>query len=166
MMNKEKGFTLIELMIVVAIIAVIAAIAIPSLMQSRMAANETKAVGALKAYGSAQAIYQRRKQVYANDFTLLNTDMALIDSSFAGAKKGLATEVPYSGYLFVDLLTGLNYNYEYALGAEAAAYDKTGVMTYFTDQTGVMWQKDTGAGFTGTTVPTAPDANGWAVVGK
>jgi prepilin-type N-terminal cleavage/methylation domain-containing protein len=56
---RTKGFTLIELMIVVAIIAIIAAIAIPSLLRSRMAANETAAAAATKAFAEAQEIFHR-----------------------------------------------------------------------------------------------------------
>ena len=55
----KKGLTLIELMIVVAIIAIIAAIAIPNLLRSRMAANEVAAVAACKAFCTAEDIYRR-----------------------------------------------------------------------------------------------------------
>jgi len=54
------GFTLIELMIVIAIIAIIALIAIPNLFSSRIVANETSAIGTLRTLASAQAAFQSR----------------------------------------------------------------------------------------------------------
>ena len=56
--RTEGGITLIEMMIVVLLIGVIAAIAIPRLMESRMNANETSAVGTMKAIGTAQAQFR------------------------------------------------------------------------------------------------------------
>ena len=56
-MRKQKGFSLIELLIVVAIILIIASMAIPNLLRARMSANEASAVGAVRTLNTAQISY-------------------------------------------------------------------------------------------------------------
>ena len=101
---RIKGFTLIELMIVIAIIAIIAAIAIPNLIEARKNGNETAAIGALKTISAAQALFREAdKEGDGNlDYgTLPELSTAgatgLIDTLLgSGTKQGYRFEASYS----------------------------------------------------------------------
>ncbi len=98
--HTNKAFTLIELMIVIAIIAIIAAIAIPNLLEARKNGNETAAIGAMKTIGAAQSIFREGDKEKDG-----NIDYGtLLELSTAGASGGLIDAVLGSGskqgYLF------------------------------------------------------------------
>jgi prepilin-type N-terminal cleavage/methylation domain-containing protein len=89
-MKKEQGFSLIELLIVVAIIAIIAAIAVPSMLTSRMAANEAGAIQGCRTVGSAEVAYAAvNNQMYTDLTTLTSTASGgFLDSRFTGGFNG------------------------------------------------------------------------------
>ena len=83
-MRKEQGFSLVELLIVVAIIAIIAAIAVPSLLTSRMAANEAGGIQGCRTAGSAEIAYASTNNQQYTDMPTLTTQNFL-DTRYVNA---------------------------------------------------------------------------------
>lgn len=139
MRNKQKGFSLIELLIVVAIILIIAAIAIPNLLRARIAANEASAVSSLRTMNTACITYNTSFNAYPTSLTNLApvTSGSTPTSTSADLLDATLTAAPFqkSGYTFGFTVPAAG---TYAITATPITANQTGVRQFYTDQTGVI----------------------------
>ncbi len=150
-MGRQKGFSLIELLIVVAIILIIAAIAIPNLLRARISANESSAVNSLRQINTAEFAYNTAYPLkgYAATLAALgptsattcvpaSTSACLLDCTLATAAPGTAGK---SGYVFqatglVPLANGSNSSF--VSGASPVTYNQSGVRDFCATEDGVI----------------------------
>ncbi|MBU4312488.1 MAG: type II secretion system GspH family protein [Candidatus Omnitrophica bacterium] len=134
-LRQRHGFTLVEIMIVVAIISLLAAIAIPNLLRARHNANEAASIAALRTISTACESFrsaQTPPTYPANMAALSTATPPYIDASLAGA---VASASARQGYFYTYALTNAN---QFACTASPGVSGTTGTRIFFVDESGVI----------------------------
>ncbi len=151
--RHQKGFSLIELLIVVAIILIIASMAIPNLLRARIAAHEASAVSSIRTINSAEITYQTAYPTwgYADTMAKLGPGAAgtvcgvpsganacLVDSSLSNSVTAGAAKSGYFYGLAATQGAGGTLYLSYTVGASAAVFNQTGLRDFCSTEDGVI----------------------------
>ncbi|MBZ5642312.1 MAG: prepilin-type N-terminal cleavage/methylation domain-containing protein [Acidobacteriia bacterium] len=144
--RRKAGFSLIELLIVVAVILIIAAIAIPNFIRSKMMANEAAAVQNSRNITTAEVVYSTTYGIgFSPSLTSLGGNSAVVDQNNAGLIDSVLGAGAKSGYSFTyNVLTqdALGHVTGYSLNADPLNAN-TGTRHFYTDQTSVIRANET-----------------------
>ena len=129
---RRDGFTLLELMIVIALIAIIAAIAVPNLREARTTANETSALAAMRSLHAAQNVYREMDADGNGTLDYANNIQLLLDANLVNMRVGSKI----SGYNGVEILGSTLYTWSVDCAPEVPGV--SGNRYFFVNHTGTM----------------------------
>lgn len=140
--KAAKGFSLIELLIVVAVILIIAGIAIPNFMRSKMRANEASAVSSLRSITTADVVYSTTYSVgYSPTLSALGGNSTVVNQNNAGLIDSVLSSGSKSGYTFTYVTTLTDSSGDilaYTANADPSLPGTTGDTHYYVDETSII----------------------------
>ena len=171
--TAERGFTLVEIMIVVAIIALLAAIAIPNVLRGRTSANESAAIGNLRSLVSALEMYRSVNNYYPNTTSGWKTSMYGADcasgttpdpdygppSFCVAADGGSASQI--QGYAYTYTGGAASNASTYTITSNPVTLGRTGTRAFFVNESGTIRQCSAASGATAASnsIDTSPNSS-------
>jgi len=145
--KTSQGFSLIELLVVVAVILIVAAIAIPNFIRSKMRANEAAAVANLRNITTAEIVYSTTYGIgFSDNLAKLGGTLLLVDQNNAGLIDSVLASGSKTGYTFTYSILSQDaagHVVAFAVTADPTLAGKSGDRHFYADQSAVIRHNET-----------------------